>query len=105
MFWSARFWIRCNQQGSSQVTGYVFCIQARCYVFLLHVHIIVTVFASSEPVPGMNDGTLQLAFVELRQLLDLVIQGDWCSYLHDYGSEKNKYLRVQPNTLLAVLEK
>ena len=62
-------------------------------------------FASSEPVPGMNDGTLQLAFVELRQLLDLVIFSDWSSYLADYGTERNKYSRVQPQTVLAVLEK
>lgn len=66
---------------------------------------VVVVFASSEPVPGMNDGTLQLAFVELRQLLDLVIYGDWSSYIADYGSERNKYARVQPQTLLVILEK
>lgn len=53
----------------------------------------------------MNDGTLQLAFVELRQLLDLVIFSDWSSYLADYGTERNKYSRVQPQTVLAVLEK
>ncbi|KAF6017669.1 EXOC6B [Bugula neritina] len=62
-------------------------------------------FASSEPVPGMNDGTLQLAFVEMRQLLDLVIYGDWSSYIADYGTERNKYARVQPQTVLAILDK
>lgn len=62
-------------------------------------------FASSEPVPGLNDGTLQLAFTELRQLLDLVVQGDWSSYIADYGIESNKYARVQPQTLVTILEK
>ncbi|XP_067928317.1 exocyst complex component 6B-like [Watersipora subatra] len=62
-------------------------------------------FASSEPVPGMNDGTLLMAFAELRQLLDLVIYADWNSYIADYGAERNKYARVQPQTLLAILEK
>lgn len=62
-------------------------------------------FAGSEPVPGMNDGTLLMAFVELRQLLDLVIYGDWSAYIHDYGTEKNKYSRVQPQTILVVVEK
>ena len=65
----------------------------------------IAVFASSEPVPGMNDGTLSLAFVEMRQLLDLVIYNDWSSYIADYGSERNKYSRVQPQTLIAILDK
>jgi len=33
--------------------------------------IILVEFASSEPVPGLNDGTLQLAFVDLRQVSDV----------------------------------
>lgn len=68
-------------------------------------HVPFLVFASSEPVPGLNDGTLLLAFTELRQLLDLVIYGDWSSYISDYGKDKNKYSRVQPQTLLIVLDK
>lgn len=69
------------------------------------MYIDVLVFASSEPVPGMNDGTLSLAFTELRQILDLVIYGDWSSYISDYGTERNKYARVQPQTLLIILDK
>lgn len=53
----------------------------------------------------MNDGTLSLAFIELRQILDLVIYGDWSSYIADYGTERNKYSRVQPQTLLIILDK
>ncbi|KAK2173949.1 hypothetical protein NP493_839g01090 [Ridgeia piscesae] len=62
-------------------------------------------FASSEPVPGLNDGTLQLAFVDLRQLLDLFISWDWTNYIADFGKPYNKYLRVSPNTCIVLLEK
>ncbi|MGH0126761.1 UNVERIFIED_CONTAM: hypothetical protein FKN15_040415 [Acipenser sinensis] len=38
-------------------------------------------------------------------LLDLFIQWDWSTYLADYGRPTCKYLRVNPNTALALLEK
>uniref|UniRef100_A0A667XH05 Exocyst complex component n=1 Tax=Myripristis murdjan TaxID=586833 RepID=A0A667XH05_9TELE len=41
-------------------------------------------FASSEPVPGFQGDTLQLAFIDLRQLLDLFMVWDWSTYLADY---------------------
>ncbi|XP_074641580.1 exocyst complex component 6B-like isoform X2 [Tubulanus polymorphus] len=63
------------------------------------------VFASSEPVPGFNEGTLQMAFMDLRQVLDLFITWDWSTYLADYGQAKSKYLRVHPNTAITLLEK
>ena len=59
----------------------------------------------SEPVPGFNDGTLQLAFLELRQLLDLVIAWDWSTYLADFGQPSSKYLRVNPSSAINLLEK
>ena len=62
-------------------------------------------FASSAPVPGMNEGTLQMAFTELRQLLDLFMAWDWSRYLADYGHETSKYLRVSPSTAITLLEK
>uniref|UniRef100_A0A8D0DCX4 Exocyst complex component n=1 Tax=Sander lucioperca TaxID=283035 RepID=A0A8D0DCX4_SANLU len=62
-------------------------------------------FASSEPVPGFQGDTLQLAFIDLRQLLDLFMVWDWSTYLADYGQPTNKYLRVNPATALALLEK
>ncbi|XP_061412482.1 LOW QUALITY PROTEIN: exocyst complex component 6B-like [Lethenteron reissneri] len=62
-------------------------------------------FASSEPVPGLQGDTLQLAFIDLRQLLDLFMVWDWSTYLADYGHPNNKYLRVNPNTALILLEK
>ncbi|CAH1783134.1 unnamed protein product, partial [Owenia fusiformis] len=62
-------------------------------------------FACSEPVPGFNDGTLQLAFQDLRQLLDLFTSWDWSTYLADYGQSSCKYIRVQPSTAIALLEK
>uniref|UniRef100_A0A8C9V2Z0 Exocyst complex component n=1 Tax=Scleropages formosus TaxID=113540 RepID=A0A8C9V2Z0_SCLFO len=62
-------------------------------------------FASSEPVPGFQGDTLQLAFIDLRQLLDLFMVWDWSTYLADYGQPNSKYLRVNPSTALALLEK
>ncbi|XP_034513169.1 exocyst complex component 6B [Ailuropoda melanoleuca] len=62
-------------------------------------------FARSGPVPGFQEDTLQLAFIDLRQLLDLFIQWDWSTYLADYGQPSCKYLRVNPVTALTLLEK
>uniref|UniRef100_A0A8D0G8F3 Exocyst complex component n=1 Tax=Sphenodon punctatus TaxID=8508 RepID=A0A8D0G8F3_SPHPU len=62
-------------------------------------------FARSGPVPGFLGDTLQLAFIDLRQLLDLFIQWDWSTYLADYGQPSCKYLRVNPTTALTLLEK
>ncbi|XP_031761800.1 exocyst complex component 6 isoform X2 [Xenopus tropicalis] len=62
-------------------------------------------FASSDPVPGFQEDTLQLAFIDLRQLLDLFMVWDWSAYLADYGQPYSKYLRVNPSTALILLEK
>nr|XP_008113544.1 PREDICTED: exocyst complex component 6 isoform X1 [Anolis carolinensis] len=62
-------------------------------------------FAGSEPVPGFHGETLQLAFIDLRQLLDLFMVWDWSTYLADYGQPGSKYLRVNPSIALALLEK
>uniref|UniRef100_A0A672PUM1 Exocyst complex component n=1 Tax=Sinocyclocheilus grahami TaxID=75366 RepID=A0A672PUM1_SINGR len=62
-------------------------------------------FSYSEPVPGFQGDTLQLAFIDLRQLLDLFMVWDWSTYLADYGQPTSKYLRVNPSTALALLEK
>ncbi|KAL5020900.1 hypothetical protein ScPMuIL_000055 [Solemya velum] len=62
-------------------------------------------FAAGEPVPGYNDGTLQMAFADLRQLLDLVLNWDWSVYLADYGQGKSRYLRVKPHVAISLLEK
>ncbi|XP_018416706.1 PREDICTED: exocyst complex component 6B isoform X5 [Nanorana parkeri] len=62
-------------------------------------------FAKSGPVPGFQGDTLQLAFIDLRQLLDLFIKWDWSTYLADYGQPNCKYLRVNPTTALTLLEK
>ncbi|XP_076812579.1 exocyst complex component 6B-like isoform X6 [Clavelina lepadiformis] len=62
-------------------------------------------FSNSDPVPGFQDGALQMTFVEIRQLLDLFLSWDWSSYLADYGNGNSKYLRVNPGTALTLLEK
>merc|ERR550517_1582891 len=63
-------------------------------------------FASSEPVPGMEEGVLVMCFLDLRQLLDLFLAWDWTTYFADFGkTENNKYQRVTPATALILLEK
>nr|SVE85342.1 EOG090X01NK [Daphnia pulicaria] len=62
-------------------------------------------FAASEPVPGFEDGTLLSSFLDLRQLLDLLLSWDWSAYFHDYGQDTSKYLRVSPQRAITVLEK
>uniref|UniRef100_A0A3Q2UKF5 Exocyst complex component n=1 Tax=Fundulus heteroclitus TaxID=8078 RepID=A0A3Q2UKF5_FUNHE len=62
-------------------------------------------FARAGPVAGFQGDTLLLAFSDLRQLLNLFTQWDWSTYLADYGKPTCKYLRVNPHTALALLEK
>ncbi|XP_013866048.1 exocyst complex component 6B isoform X1 [Austrofundulus limnaeus] len=62
-------------------------------------------FARAGPVAGFQGDTLLLAFSDLRQLLDLFTQWDWSTYLADYGKPSCRYLRVNPHTALALLEK
>nr|CAG4646059.1 EOG090X01NK [Macrothrix elegans] len=62
-------------------------------------------FAASEPVHGFEDGTLLSSFLDLRQLLDLLLSWDWSAYFHDYGQNTSKYLRVSPQRAIIVLEK
>ena len=53
-----------------------------------------------------QEGVLLDCFADLRQLLDLLVSEDWATYLADYGSNpSSKYRRVQPITLLTILEK
>lgn len=67
--------------------------------------LLLSEFAASEPVPGFNDGTLQLAFADLRQLLDLFLNDDWSTYLADFGNPKAKYVRVKPQVAINIMEK
>ena len=63
-------------------------------------------FASSEPVPGMEEGVLVMCFSDLRQLLDLFVSWDWSTYFADFGkSDSSRYVRVQPATALVILDK
>ncbi|XP_037832652.1 exocyst complex component 6B [Kryptolebias marmoratus] len=62
-------------------------------------------FARAGPVAGFQGDTLLLAFSDLRQLLDLFTLWDWSTYLADYGKPSCRYLRVNPHTALALLEK
>ena len=62
-------------------------------------------FAASDPVKGSDDGSLLLCFSELRQLMDLFTSEDWARYFADYGKKDSKYMRVNPQTALNLLEK
>ncbi|XP_028391174.1 exocyst complex component 6B-like [Dendronephthya gigantea] len=62
-------------------------------------------FANSNPVEGFNDGTLQMTFTELRQLVDLLMSGDWSTYMADHGKAHSKYSRVNPSVAAKLLEK
>lgn len=63
-------------------------------------------FASSEPVSGMEEGVLVMCFLDLRQLLDLFVAWDWSTYFADFGkSDSSRYNRVQPATALVILDK
>lgn len=62
-------------------------------------------FAASDPVPGLGGGELLKYFAEVRQLLDLLIEEEWSTYLHDYGKTENRYALVQPATIIVILEK
>lgn len=65
-------------------------------------------FAASDPVTsgGSEDGCgLLLCFSELRQLMDLFTSEDWSRYFADYGKPHSKYLRVNPQTALNLLDK
>lgn len=52
-----------------------------------------------------QEGVLLMCFSDLRQLLDLFVSWDWSSYLADYGSSTSKYLRVKPESAIALLDK
>jgi hypothetical protein len=77
------------------------------YKFMFHLTLFscYTEFAASEPVAGLQEGTLLHYFADLRQLLDLFMTWDWPTYFHDYGQENSKYQQVNPNTAIVLLEK
>ncbi|CEF63692.1 Exocyst complex subunit Sec15-like family-containing protein [Strongyloides ratti] len=58
------------------------------------------------PVSGFEDGSLAMTFASLRQLLDLVMAGDWSTFLADCGKKnQGKYQRVKPAEAITILEK
>lgn len=63
-------------------------------------------FAGSEPVKEFEEGALQFCFAELRQTMDLFMEFDsWATYFAEYGKNESRYLRVNPQTALILLEK
>ncbi|GFY57627.1 exocyst complex component 6B [Trichonephila inaurata madagascariensis] len=62
-------------------------------------------FANCVPVHDFEEGILLMCFSELRQLLDLFTDWDWSNYFREYGQDTSKYLRVNPQTAIILLEK
>ncbi|CAH3122429.1 unnamed protein product [Pocillopora meandrina] len=62
-------------------------------------------FVNSNPVEGISDGTLQMTFLELRQLVDLLLNADWSTYFAEHGYTTSKYSRVSPQDVARILEK
>lgn len=62
-------------------------------------------FVNSNPVEGISEGILQMTFLELRQLIDLLLNEDWSTYFADHGSTSSKYSRVNPYVVAKLLEK
>lgn len=62
-------------------------------------------FVNSNPVEGISDGILQMTFMELRQLIDLLLHEDWSTYFADHGTTTSKYSRVNPSVVIKLLEK
>lgn len=62
-------------------------------------------FVNSNPVEGISDGTLQMTFLELRQLVDLLLNADWSTYFAEHGYPTSKYSRVNPQVVARLLEK
>lgn len=62
-------------------------------------------FVNSNPVEGISDGILQMTFMELRQLIDLLLNEDWSTYFADHGTTTSKYSRVNPSVVIRLLEK
>ncbi|XP_076325912.1 exocyst complex component 6-like isoform X9 [Tachypleus tridentatus] len=46
-----------------------------------------------------------MCFADFRQLLDLFMTWDWSTYFYDYGQENSKYLKVNPQVAVVLLEK
>jgi len=66
-------------------------------------------FVASKPVMGFEDGMLEMTFVELRQIMDLLLQGDWNTFCDDYVNSRmggsRKYDRVTPGLAARLYEK
>lgn len=62
-------------------------------------------FASSRPVEGFDDATLPMTFAHIRQLLDLVMNEDWTTYLAERNQRSSRYVRVTSQSAATLLEK
>lgn len=62
-------------------------------------------FASSRPVEGFDESTLAMTFAHIRQLLDLVMNEEWSTYLADRNQRNSKFVRVTTQNAATLLEK
>ncbi|CAJ0575891.1 unnamed protein product, partial [Mesorhabditis spiculigera] len=61
--------------------------------------------ATQNNISGLDSTTLPLTFAHLRQLLELVTQSDWTTYIAEIGKSDAKYNRVQPSAAVLIMEK
>uniref|UniRef100_A0A7E4VMA7 Exocyst complex component n=1 Tax=Panagrellus redivivus TaxID=6233 RepID=A0A7E4VMA7_PANRE len=62
-------------------------------------------FTAQCPVDGFDDAILSMTFAHVRQLLDLVMNADWTTYLAERGHHNSKYARVKASDAAILLEK
>ncbi|CAF3177319.1 unnamed protein product [Rotaria socialis] len=63
------------------------------------------VFASKVNIANLDSETLLLCFQDLRQLFDLIMDKQWSVYFERYGDPDSPFGRVNPHTVLTVVEK
>ncbi|XP_076305430.1 exocyst complex component 6-like isoform X1 [Tachypleus tridentatus] len=56
-------------------------------------------------IQNLLEGLKKVHFRCALLILDLFITWDWATYFHDYGQENSKYLRVNPQVAVVLLEK
>lgn len=62
-------------------------------------------FIAQCPVTDLDNAALSITFAHVRQLLNLVMDNDWTTYLAVRGKPNSKYSRVKASSAAALLEK
>lgn len=62
-------------------------------------------FIAQCPVTDLDYSALSITFAHVRQLLNLVMDNDWTTYLAERGKRNCKYSRVKASSAVTLLEK